>query len=291
MAYRVAAIFHSRAAAERAADALADLGADRAQISLLARGEQGGLESTPGAERHEDRELVEPARVVGDSGAPLTTADAEDMAQGTAAGAVVGAVAGVAAGLFSLMVPGFGLITAAGPLAWALGGVTGATAAGAIAGGVLGALKDIGIVPGYGRTYEERLRSGDVLMTAVVPTIREEWVLDALAEHDAEDISFAESAPPAPAATTTPSELENALTTTAAYSPDLDTAATTDDHEEREPPCTVDYPVVIDDAPTIASPTVDPEAVVSPKPGWDADRKATGAAGYAADRLPGEPAA
>jgi uncharacterized protein YjbJ (UPF0337 family) len=90
------------------------------------------------------------------------------------------------------MVPGFGLVTAAGPLAWALGGALGATAAGAVAGGVFGALRDIGIEEHHARGYEERVRAGDVLMTALVPTVAEDRVLDILADHGAEDVSFAD---------------------------------------------------------------------------------------------------
>jgi hypothetical protein len=105
----------------------------------------------------------------------------------------VGAGVGIAAGLASLMVPGFGLIMAAGPLAWAIGGAAGATAAGAVAGGVYGGLRDLGIEESHASTYEERVRSGDVLLTAALPvSMTEERVLDVLAEHGAEDVSITE---------------------------------------------------------------------------------------------------
>jgi hypothetical protein len=208
MAQRVAAIFHSRDDAERAAGALADLGADRGEISILARGENRDVTTTtpsatltgeafpptslpPEAQPHET--MVEPARVVGDAGAPLTTTDALETAEGAAVGALAGAFIGLAAATATLTVPGFGLITAAGPLAWAIGGMAGATAGGAIVGGIYGTLRDIGIDERDARTYEERIRTGDVLMTAVVPnTVPEDEILDALSKHDAEDVSFAE---------------------------------------------------------------------------------------------------
>jgi uncharacterized protein YjbJ (UPF0337 family)/uncharacterized membrane protein len=190
MAQRVAAIFGSREAAQRAADALTYLGADREQISMLARGEDGTVSSTTAAGMHDGEEMIAPAREVGDSGAALTTTDAEDVAQGAATGAVLGAIAGVAAGLAVLMVPGFGLVAGAGPLLLGLGGAS--AAAGAVAGGVYGGLRDIGIEEPYARAYEERIRSGDVLLTAIIPTTAEDDVLDALAEYGAEDVSFAE---------------------------------------------------------------------------------------------------
>jgi len=192
MAQRVAAVFSSRDAAEQAANALVDLGAEWEQVSMLARGQDGDITAS-GAERRDGEEFVEPAREVGDSGAPVTTTDEHEAAKGATTGAVVGAGVGIAAGLASLMVPGFGIIMAAGPLAWAIGGAAGATAAGAVAGGVYGGLRDIGIQEKHARTYEERLRGGDVLLTAALPTmVAHDRVLEVLSDHGAQDVSFTE---------------------------------------------------------------------------------------------------
>ena len=188
MARRVTATFSSRAAADRAAAALVDLGADRDHISTLARGESGTASSTM-AHREGDH-VVEPAREVGDTGAALTTTDEHDAAHGAATGAAIGAVAGIAAGLASLLVPGFGLVTAGGALAWALGGAVGTAAAGAVAGGVYGGLRDIGIEHEHARTYEERVRGGDVLLTAVIPAIDEGSIRSALQEQGAEYVTY-----------------------------------------------------------------------------------------------------
>jgi hypothetical protein len=190
MTRRVTAIFAERADAEQAADALVDLGAVRHEISLLSR-----AGDAPAVDRHDDS-LVEPAREVGDEGAPLTTTDEETTAEGAATGAAVGAVVGLTAGLATLLVPGFGLVLAAGPLAWALGGAAGAVAAGAVAGGVYGALRDLDIDETAARGYEERLRRGDVLLTARVPLLPEEQIRAVLVEWNAEDVNFA----PAPGA-------------------------------------------------------------------------------------------
>ena len=122
---------------------LADLGADRGHISIMVRGEEGKV-TTAAAGTHPGSEVVEPARAVGDSGAPLTTSDGGDAAKGAA----IGAVAGLAAGLLALTVPGIGLVLAAGPLAAAIAG-------GAVVGGVYGGLRDIGIEERHARTYEE----------------------------------------------------------------------------------------------------------------------------------------
>src|SRR5262245_27223507 len=145
MAERVAAIFATREAAERAADALVGLGADQEHISMLSRGDEGTVTTTPAAYDRDETDVMEPAREVGDSGAPMTTAEDDDVAAGAATGAAIGALAGLAAGALALMVPGFGLVLAAGPLAWALAGAAGTAAAGAVAGGIYGGLRDIGI--------------------------------------------------------------------------------------------------------------------------------------------------
>ena len=188
MARRVTATFTDRAAADRAAAALEDLGAYRDHISTLVRGEP---DSSAGF-RHDADNVIEPAREVGDSGAPLTTTDESDAVQGAATGAAIGAVAGLTAGLLSLMVPGFGLVTAGGALAWALGGAAGTAAAGAVAGGIYGGLRDIGIGESHARHYEDRLRGGDVLLTASMPMMDEDRVREVLEEHGAEHVTFTE---------------------------------------------------------------------------------------------------
>lgn len=190
MAQRVTAIFTNREDAERAADALVSMGADRSAISTVVRhaGDMPG-DVTANQVPHHDH-AVEPARDVGDAGAALTTSDPGDTAKGAEAGAVLGAIAGIAAGAAMLAVPGFGLILAAGPLSWAIGGAVGATIGGAVAGGVYGHLRDIGIDEIQARAYEQRLRGGDILMTALVPGLMESRVRDVLVEQNAEDVTF-----------------------------------------------------------------------------------------------------
>jgi len=204
MAQRVTATFRSREDADRAAAALVDLGANRYQISTLARsGDSAAYDDTmtPRA----GHETVEPAREVGDSGAPLTTTDETEAAHGAAAGATIGAVAGIAAGLLSMLVPGVGLVTAGGALAWALAGAVGTAAAGAVAGGVIGGLHDLGIGEEHARTYEERIREGDILLTAVAPPVDEESIENALRDCGGENIAFTQDFVPASAYTDTPS--------------------------------------------------------------------------------------
>lgn len=187
MARRVTATFDNWEDAERASAALVDLGIDREYITTLSRRDEEMADR-----RDEADDFVEPAREVGDSGAALTTTDEHEAAKGAGMGAALGAVAGVAAGLAMMMVPGVGLVTAGGALAWALGGAVGTAAAGAVAGGVYGALKDLGIESEHARQYEEHIRGGRVLLSAVLPAMPEEQIRAVLEEHDADHVTFTE---------------------------------------------------------------------------------------------------
>ena len=72
----------------------------------------------------------------------------------------MGGLAGLAMGAGALLIPGFGPLVAAGPLAGVL--------TGAITGGVAGGLIDYGIPEEKSRHYERRLEEGRVM--AVIKT-------------------------------------------------------------------------------------------------------------------------
>ena len=99
-------------------------------------------------------------------------ADAEDASRaktGAKAGAAIGALAGIAA--VAGIIPVVGPLVVAGPLASALGITTavGTTAAGAVtgaaAGGIIGALVDMGVGKERAEYYSTRISSGDILVS------------------------------------------------------------------------------------------------------------------------------
>ena len=102
----------------------------------------------------------------------ITTTTAKDAAAGAAKGAGVGLGLGSLAILASLAVPGVGLVMGGGALAAAIAGAVGTTAAGAVAGGVAGYLKDQGIpdeaVTRIASTYSE----GGALISVALPSSR-----------------------------------------------------------------------------------------------------------------------
>ncbi len=100
----------------------------------------------------------------GQTGEKVTSATVIGVATGTVIGGIAGFV--VANGL----IPGFGSLVIAGPLAEALG-VVGATAlvgagGAAVAGGLIGALTHLGVSTDDTHLYEEHVRKGGVLVIA-----------------------------------------------------------------------------------------------------------------------------
>lgn len=92
----------------------------------------------------------------------------EGAEKGASIGATVGAIAGIIA--ITGFAPIVGPLFAAGPLAAALGftGVVGATAAGAVtgaaAGGLVGALTNVGIGAENSKRYADRVEAGNILV-------------------------------------------------------------------------------------------------------------------------------
>lgn len=93
---------------------------------------------------------------------------AEGAGKGAAIGGTLGALAGIAA--VAGAIPIVGPLFAAGPLATALGltGAVGTTVAGAAtgaaAGGIIGALTNLGVGQEHAQRYSDRVQAGDVLV-------------------------------------------------------------------------------------------------------------------------------
>lgn len=100
----------------------------------------------------------------------ISTTTPGDAASGAAKGAGVGLGVGVAAALASIFLPGFGLVLGGGALALAIAGAAGTTAAGAIAGGVTGYLRDQGVSDDSARKYNETYESGGAILSVNTPS-------------------------------------------------------------------------------------------------------------------------
>jgi len=88
----------------------------------------------------------------------------EGAIAGVGAGGVVGGTLGLLAGIGALAIPGVGPLIAAGPLMATLSGA----AAGATVGGIAGGLIGLGLPEYEAKTYEGKIRNGNILIAAHV---------------------------------------------------------------------------------------------------------------------------
>src|SRR5215208_646325 len=156
----VVAVFDDRDDAQDAINALRDTGFMADDISILAR----------------DRDMA--GRLADDTG----TEAAAGAATGALTGGLLGGVAGWLIGIGALAIPGVGPIIAAGPHAAALGGA----ALGAAGGGLIGALTGAGVPEEEARHYEDRFKSGGILVTVNAPG-RYDDARAILREHNGHD--------------------------------------------------------------------------------------------------------
>jgi len=132
--------FDSRSAAEQAVEEIREMGISEDEISIVGRKESFGEEE--GEQGLEADETV-------------TGQEENDLTTGTWTGGTLGGLAGIAAGVGAMAIPGIGPVVALGPIAAGLSGVA--------AGGIAGALIDMGIPAEEGEQYEEQVRQGRIL--------------------------------------------------------------------------------------------------------------------------------
>lgn len=117
----------------------------------------------------------------------------QDASEGTATGMTVGTVTGVLAGIFSgissVIIPGVGFLVG-GPLIAALG-VTGG-ALGALSGGLVGALVDLGINEPAAELYDMEIKKGNVLLAVTTEDETMDLVRRIMSDHGAVSITAAE---------------------------------------------------------------------------------------------------
>lgn len=115
----------------------------------------------------------------------------EGAVAGVGAGGVIGGTIGLLAGIGALAIPGVGPFIAAGPLMAALSGA----AAGATVGGITGALIGLGIPELEAKTYEGKIKGGQILLAVHVENSDAEKNAKAVLEqHKAADVSVTRDA-------------------------------------------------------------------------------------------------
>ena len=131
----VVGLFQNQQDAECAVEGLKRLGLDASNIGYAMRDQVNTVETK------------------------MDKTEGEGAVEGAVAGGVLGALLGAAA---ALLIPGVGPIVAGGILATALGGA----AVGAMAGGLIGALTEMGVPEEEARYYDQEFQAGRILVTA-----------------------------------------------------------------------------------------------------------------------------
>ena len=143
-----AAVFDSRAEAERAVSELREAGVPDQAISVISLHEDGANDEHGHVHETDDHH--------------------DNKATGALKGLAAGGAVGAIAGLGALAIPGVGPFIAAGAIAESLGVVGSAAAVsgavGAAAGGLTGALVDYGVSREHAEHYERRIRKGAVFV-------------------------------------------------------------------------------------------------------------------------------
>ena len=96
----------------------------------------------------------------------------------------MGGAAGLAASFMALSIPGIGPIVAAGPVVAMLSGA----GAGAVAGGLIGALTDAGVSEEHANYYAETVRRGGALVTVKVDESRADRAMEIMRQNGAIDL-------------------------------------------------------------------------------------------------------
>lgn len=172
MAKMIFGIFAERDNAEKAINELETEGFDPKDISVV-------------MQNQDDAKVIE-----NNTGASV----AGGAAAGATTGAVIGGLAGLLIGIGAIAIPGIGAILIGGPLAAALG-LTGAAATtvagattGALAGGLIGALVNLGVPEEDAKIYEDRVKSGAILIAVPAAAGTHREASSILKEHDAEQV-------------------------------------------------------------------------------------------------------
>ncbi len=158
----IAGLFDTYRDAEQAIRDLRDLDIERDQISILAR----------------DTVLRE------------YVADAEDpVMSGAIGGSAIGGLGGLLMGLSAITVPGIGPVFAAGTMLAMLGTTTAGAGIGAVTGGLIGALTNVGIPERDAHVYAESVRRGSIIVLADVADNHADAAIAALNRANAVDIA------------------------------------------------------------------------------------------------------
>lgn len=138
--------------------------------------------------------VISKSAVMPDQEIQVENDTSEGVMEGAKAGGVIGGILGLLAGIGVVTLPGLGALFVTGPIAAAFGitGIAGATVSGAltgaIAGGLLAGLKELGIDEPKAKMYEEKVQNGYVMVSVFPFEDEEDEVEDTLKGNGAESV-------------------------------------------------------------------------------------------------------
>jgi len=165
MSKTIVAIFDNFEYAEKAAREIKDRGLKTDDISLVARQSDGEARDTAPTMRvgaGTDLSTDTATRLASDvesrthMGADTRGVN-DNISDGVVTGGILGGLAGLLIGAGSMVIPGLGIVAAAGPITGLLSG--------AVTGGIVGGLVDLGIPENRGKQYESDIREGKILFS------------------------------------------------------------------------------------------------------------------------------
>ncbi|NJD01738.1 MAG: hypothetical protein FIA99_03885 [Ruminiclostridium sp.] len=139
MSKTIVGLFDNQAYAEKAARQVKEQGLRTDDISIIAKQGDEKPDRTTAT-------MTAGGRAVNDN-----------ISDGVVTGGILGGLAGLLIGAGSMVIPGLGIIAAAGPITGLLSGT--------VTGGIVGGLVDLGIPENKSRQYETDVRAGKILFS------------------------------------------------------------------------------------------------------------------------------
>lgn len=153
MSKTVVAIFDNYNQAENAAKQIKDQGLRTDDISIVAKQTDTDTAGNTGTTATMGGNTGTTATMGGNTG----KAKNDNISDGVVTGGILGGLAGLLIGAGSMVIPGLGIVAAAGPITGLLSG--------AVTGGIVGGLIDLGIPENRSKQYETDIKAGKILFS------------------------------------------------------------------------------------------------------------------------------